>query len=253
MIFSSRPLSSLLPAALLMAAATAAQAAPAPGQGTWQSTLQARDINNDGTVDAFYDTVLNLTWLADGNAGYTDDTGGLMTWADAKAWAASLDVFGVTGWRLPMMIDTGAMGCDFSYAGGTDCGYNVQTISADGLTIYSEWAHLFYETLGNLAYCAPGFVNCSVEPAGWGLTNTGDFRNLQASDYWSGLAYSGSEAWYFFTYYGYQNVVDFPGQALYALAVRPGDVTASVPEPQTLGLVLAALGAAAVVRRRQSR
>jgi hypothetical protein len=38
-----------------------------------------------------------------------------------------------------------------------------------------------------------------------------------------------------------------PG-ALYALAVRPGDVVADVPEPQTLALL--ALGAMAVTRRR---
>jgi hypothetical protein len=35
---------------------------------------------------------------------------------------------------------------------------------------------------------------------------------------------------------------------LYALAVRPGDVVADVPEPQTLALL--ALGAMAVTRRR---
>ena len=39
----------------------------------------------------------------------------------------------------------------------------------------------------------------------------------------------------------------------YAVAVRPGDVAAAVPEPQTLALALLALGATVVARRRRSR
>jgi hypothetical protein len=38
---------------------------------------------------------------------------------------------------------------------------------------------------------------------------------------------------------------------LYAVAVRLGDVAAPVPEPQTLALVLLALGATVVARRRR--
>lgn len=142
---------------LALAAACAggsAQAAPVAGQGTWQSTLAARDINGDGTVDAFHDETLNVTWLADANAavGSAFDTAlpgsGLMNWASARAWAAQLNVYGVTGWRLPTMLDTGAPGCDFSYS-GTDCGFGVQDISADSQTVYSELAHLYFVTLGN--------------------------------------------------------------------------------------------------------
>ncbi len=134
-------------AASLVLPLGAAHAGPVPGQGTWQSTLQPRDISVDGTVDAFYDTVLNVSWLADGSVVavsvhdskeiYSTATDGLMNWPDAQAWAASLNVFGTTGWRLPSMIDTRERGCEFSYS-GTDCGYNVQTISADGQTVYSE-------------------------------------------------------------------------------------------------------------------
>ena len=239
--------------------AAPAHAVAVPGQGTWQSTLQPRDINGDGTVDAFYDTALNITWLANANAGAASSfdngfstTDGAMTWANAKNWAASLNVYGNTGWRLPTMIDTGASGCDFSNAGGTDCGYNVQTKS--GATVYSEIAHLYYVALGNKAYCKPGSASC-VEQPGWGLTNTGGFSNLQDFGYWSGVPYAPShlvDAWLFYTGYGLQGV---GGQSdeLFALAVRPGDVTGAVlrvPEPQTLAMVLLALGAVTVVRRR---
>ncbi len=58
--------------------ASAAQAAPVSGQGTWETTPQGRDINgnpvpllvsgapNPAMVFA-YDTVLDLTWLANWN------------------------------------------------------------------------------------------------------------------------------------------------------------------------------------------
>ena len=264
-IQSIRP--TLLSIAATMALAAPSHATPVLGQGTWQTTLQARDINGDGTTDAFYDTQLNITWLADGNAaagsGF-DATygGGRMTWGESRAWAASLNVYGTTGWRWPTMIDTGVAGCDFfSYGGGTDCGYNVQTISADGQTVYSELAHLFYATLGNLAYCAPGstYYSClaagGLQP-GWGLTNTANFRNLQGHAYWSGLPCAPLPqacAWVFGTYSGGQGY-DFQDDDLYAIAVRPGDVTAatSVPEPTGLALAALALSALVVVRRRRA-
>jgi len=44
---------------------------------------------------AYYNDEANLTWLADANAG------GLMDWWQATTWVASLNVDGVTGWRLP--------------------------------------------------------------------------------------------------------------------------------------------------------
>ncbi len=79
-------LARLLCAVALVTAATTAQAAPISGRGTWESTLQARDINGDLTIDASYDTELNITWLANWNANDP------MTWSAANAWAAGLDV-----------------------------------------------------------------------------------------------------------------------------------------------------------------
>ena len=79
-----------------------------------------------------------------------------------------LDVHGVIGWRLPSTTDSNNDGCNFSFAGGTDCGYNVDTAS-------SEMAHMFYVTLGNLALCPPGNVTCSVSQPGFGLSDTADF------------------------------------------------------------------------------
>ncbi len=203
-----------------------AQAAPVIGQGTWDTTLQGRDLDgNAATFEAYYDTTLNITWLVDANAN------GQMNWADANTWANNLDVNGVTGWRLPTMVDTGASGCDWTNS-GTDCGYNVQTGSA-ATTVYSEMASLFYDTLGNLAYYDTS--GNSSQP-GWGLTNTGPFSNFQSGNYWSGLEYAPttSWAWVFFSNNGAQGN-NLKNNTIYTLAVRPGDVSA-VPVPAAVWL-----------------
>ncbi|MGS0755568.1 PEP-CTERM sorting domain-containing protein [Roseateles sp. GG27B] len=48
------------------------------------------------------------------------------------------------------------------------------------------------------------------------------------------------------------NIISASSKTLYALAVRPADVTAAVPEPQTLALTLIALAGVLVVRRRRA-
>ena len=45
-------------------ASTLVHAAAISGQGTWETTLQGRDLyGNLSTFEAYYDTVLNATWL----------------------------------------------------------------------------------------------------------------------------------------------------------------------------------------------
>jgi len=58
---------------------------PVSGQGTWETTLQGRDLDgNNLTAEACYDTALDITWLA--NA----DINGEMDWFAANTWAAVL-------------------------------------------------------------------------------------------------------------------------------------------------------------------
>ena len=263
----------ILKTALLACVAIAgnAQALPVADQGTWETTLLGRDINgnavagSDASAVFFYDKVLDVTWLRDTNAGagsaYDDisegnsgtTTDGRMTWASANTWAANLTVGSYSGWRLPTMIS--APNTTFSFTGGTEFGANVRTTS--GGTVYSEMASLWYDTLGNKSYCPPSNASCSGDgfpQPGWGLTNTGDFQNLQSWDYWFGLEYAPDTdyAWKFGTEYGAQGF-GYKTANLQVLAVRPGDVLAPIPEPETYALMLAGLvvvGAAA--RRRQS-
>ena len=84
------------------------------------------------------------------------------------------------------------------------------------------------------------------------IANLALFRNVQSSVYWSGTenAPNPASAWIFQSSDGYQ-VNYFKDDPLYAAAVRPGDVAAAVPEPQTLALTLLALGSAVMARRRR--
>jgi hypothetical protein len=227
----------LASAVLFVACSSApiAQAVPISGQGTWETTLQGRDLDgNVATAEAYYDTILNITWLADANGD------GLTTWALANAWATSLDIGGVSGWRLPETSPIDGVSFDYTskFDGSTDYGY---AISAPG-TIYaggtgSELANLFYSTLGNLAF----FDTSGGAPqAGWGLTNTGNFSNVQPLNYWSGTDYApiSGHAWDFTFNSGLQfNLVKADGS--YAWAVHDGDVGTlipTIPEPGSFWL-----------------
>lgn len=219
---------------LLGTAISTAHAVPISGQGTWETTLQGRDLDgNAATFEAYYDTTLDVTWLADANyAGAT-----MSDLAAAKAWAAGLNPYGsgITGWRLPTTVDVDNDGATYSnYYQGVDYGFNITT--------HSEMSHMFYRTLGNTAfYDTSGMViGCSL-PDFCPNYNTGPFDNLQPDLYWSAAEYppgSTEYAWFFDMFYGSQNnnqaVVPFD---LYAWAVRSGDVGISqVPIPASVWL-----------------
>lgn len=209
-----------------------------------------------------YDDVLDITWLQDANyantSGYDDD--GRMTWDDATAWAGQLVYEGYDDWRLPLIADTGFPGC---FSLDDDCGYNVQTGSAD-TTVYSEMASLFYDTLGNTPYCldVPPGDPSYCHPDHLVIENSGPFSNLQPDlylgGYWSGLEDGGlCGGWYFNFASGYQTTSGSPETCgeLFAWAVRSGDVAApvSVPEPATLLLMGAGLGGLLGMGRRKRR
>lgn len=208
-----------------------------------------------------YDDVLNITWLQDAlyakTGGY--DADGEMDWAAAVEWAASLSYYDsvrnvtYTDWRLPMMVDTGAPGCDigsdFWNSSGTDCGFDVQTYDPGTGQVYSELAHLYYISLGNTKR---QFVNGQTLG---GFINSGPFINVLDGDvYWFGLEYAPepSRAWNFTMWWGFQedNLKDAPWSAW---AVRSGDVTVPIPEPETSVLMLAALGLVGYVARCRKR
>lgn len=218
-----------------------ATAAAVSGQGTWEITLQGRDLDgNLATVEAYYDTSLNITWLA--NANYA---GTPMNWSTANAWAETLNPYGsgITGWRLPTTVDVGNNGLTYSNIyQGVDYGYNITT--------HSEMSHMFYVTLGDQAYSS---TSGAYQPT-FGLSNTGPFSNIQSDGYWSSTEYAPRTdyAWLFFFYDGFQGYYGPTGN-FYAWAVHAGDVGASaVPIPAAAWLFSSGvLGLVGVSRKRR--
>ena len=229
--------------------------------GTANAILQGRDLN--GSVDSFeayYDTELNITWLADANyartsghtrlafdpnthAQYTELTYGRMYWDEAKTWVADLSFTDGTNvydnWRLPSVGPVNGASFNYVYTtnGSTDVSYNITSPQ-------SEMAHLYYVTLGNQgAYTPAGDDSgCYVNVVNTCLDYTNPFSNLEDdAPYWSSTEYApgSGDAWIFDIATGFQRGL-YEYHTSYALAVSPGDVGA-VPEIETYALMLAGL------------
>jgi hypothetical protein len=232
-------------------------------QGTWQTTLQARDLDRDGVTDAFYDTSLNITWLKDNTQWHYAETVRQygfnaylrrdIEFTEANRRVRNLDFGGVTGWRLTNVNDTNSPGCNFSYA-GTDCGWNVDT--STGNPVNNEFAHLFYVTFGNMAcqregviYGGGGFGDCGTRF--WGEFDIGatyDHPNVVLRDPRTDQPWT-------FSLQTFSDIGSAPfggfqrngnTYSKQVIVVHDGDVgalTASVPLPSTfLLLALAAFG-----------
>lgn len=214
------------------------------------AALQGRNV--DGNVangyEAFYDTTLDITWLADPNFGETSNllpaTGSWWTWS--KNWAESLSYFGATDWRLPRVqskISTGTA-ADFQVGYG------------EGVS-KSELGHMFYV---NLQLPSGGSTVPDVVAIP-GLPGE-SLKNFRAQLYWTEDVYAPnpSLAWALWTsspFVGSQAFLGkvFPGGAW---AVHDGDVFAppvipAVPEPSVIWLFAAGAGMTLWSWRRQQK
>ncbi len=180
-----------------------------------------------------------ISWLANANANVNVNAGagssfddgsstmdGRITWANANAWAASLNVGGVTGWRLPTTIQPDPS-CSHQSAGSFGFGCTG-----------SEMGHLF--NVEGITTVAPGVL----------------FSNVQSRLYWSGTEFAPNPdfAWAFLFNRGGQRA-DFRSNDWFAWAVHSGDVGASsVPLPGTIALMgLGLVGLLGFGRRQRRR
>ena len=193
--------------------------------GAAHAALEGRDLNGSaGSFEAYYDTDLDITWLADANVN------GQMIWDDANTWAANLSFTdGISvydNWRLPTALNQDG-------TGPCDAGYNCTG---------SEMGHLFYSELGGTALQS---ILTSADP------DLAKFTNLQAYYYWSATEFAPSTgyAWNFRMNVGSQ-YASYKSSGFYALAVSPGDVGA-VPEAESWAMLLAGLGLVGAATRRR--
>ena len=179
----------------------------------------------------------NATANAGGGGTNVIQLNGRMGWGAATTWADNLVYGGFSDWRLPTLNPA-----DASCTGGFGVGFGYNCTGG-------ELSGLFVTDLG---YNNNGSGLITSDDTAEQIANLDLFSKVQSDFYWSGTGYapSPSFAWYFGTVNGFQYRAG-KDVALYAVAVRPGDVAAPVPEPQTLALALLALGATVVARRRR--
>lgn len=214
---------------------------------------------------AYYDTGLDVTWIANANLAATNAFGvsgvqsdGSMNWNAAKNWIAAMNAANYLGgndWRLPGVspVSGGFFNYTFFYSGSSDKGYNISAPGSPYAGSHgSELAFLFYNSLANLGARDLNGASLGCESASNGcLENTGPLVNLVPDIYWTGAAYLpvATNTWYFDMGTGYQDAT-WEGIEYHVLAVRTGDV-AAVPEASTFGMMLVGLGMVGFVARRR--
>jgi len=198
---------------------------------------------------AYYDTVLNVTWLADANLAATNTFGvdgicfddvppcfstpsgspaGAMDWYISEQWIAAMNAanyLGVDDWRLPSM-DLNGDGTVFP------CEFQVEVACRD-----NELGYMHY--INGVSLAAPGpFANVAGY-VGIGYYGSGTEYAIDPSRRWLqnfGIRIATSDS---------RNPKTEP---MYEWPVRPGDIGTVVPVPAAAWLLGSALGLLGWVR-----
>ena len=195
-----------------------------------------------------YDDAQKLVWLDYTKSRSLDNTGDpVRWWQDQVLWASnlgselivSLNSNYITNinwnyeWRLPITDESkvNLSGAQDRYEGPDQNGYYSYCNGYN--MVNSEMGYLYYIILGNKALFA---TDGTLPQPGYGLKNTGLFRNLLEDVYQSGTPYSPypeAGGWHFNFIDGRQFNSEVKG---FALAVHPGEINA-VPIPGAIWLL----------------
>lgn len=153
---------------------------------------------------AYYDTVLDITWLADANLAASNNFGvaGINPDGSVKNWGGAIDLveamnaadggsgyLGINDWRLPKTLPVNGVDYNWSisFTGNTDYGWNISAPgSAYPGSTGSEMAYMYYNNLGNKgSRTIQGDDSFCARISPWCLEETGPFLNLQPEKYWS--------------------------------------------------------------------
>jgi hypothetical protein len=199
--------------ALSLISIAPSQAAPVPGQGTWETTLHGRDVSGDGSLDAYWDQTLDITWLAD--AQYS---GGSLSWYTANAWALNLELANdgsEEDWSLPLLS-------------------NLRSLFED--TLGNTYAP---PEPGNLTNTTP-FDNIQLD---WYWSSQQWMPQLQLPNWWAKHADAGTEG-------GKAGATDGSAWAVHPGDIGTPVI---IPEPSTLPLLGSALSLLGFMRLRMRR
>ena len=191
--------------------------------GTAQAAFQGRDatgaasgsctVTGTGKCTYFYDTALDITILNNWNIGPG-------SWSASAAPGSAQALVASAGLAASGLTGWGLPTGDGGAAAGAQNQYG------------SIWANV-----------GSNFAGLS-----------GQFDGVQRNGFWSGTAYAlnSSGGWGISAPTGAQ-YVEWQNYLLVVVAVRPGDVVAAIPEPQTYALMLMGLGALLLAQRRRPR
>jgi len=216
--------------------------------GIANAQLLARDLNSDGSIDAFYDVQQDISWLADANYYVTqgnplsmgfhvEEPGGLpillpegrVLHSLAREWVAGLNYFGITGWRLPSR---------YIPAGDSELGYDHPACDADGCTIYGSFASELSVLRSFMGGASGPFLNVLE---GYYMTDYTFGHVIQFVDMYGTTLGGVSD--------------DHSWVSGHVWAVHDGDVgtISPVPEPSTYALMLSGLWLVLQLGRRRTR
>jgi hypothetical protein len=160
---------------------------------------------NGTDYQAYFDTVLNITWVADANLSMTSGYSptGMMTWSAAQTWIGSLNTanyLGVSDWRLPITPQPDAS-CSMQFNPGSGFPLQGSGTNCTG----SEMGYLY--NVEGISFATPG-----------------PFTHLN-SYYWSVTQYAPNPTSYWnFLFSSGTQTSSFNLDPLRAWAVRTGDI-----------------------------